>query len=259
MIYEFRDTVAGESSEDYEHLPTSAMMYDGQYIENIIEGYQTLTVTGREMVSLDISSDAVRVGTKISEQRIQPRTITVQYKLEDSDAEEFQKKYKRLMMLLYKEDDAEITFNDDPQIVYFGRYAESDDVSGESNSVISSFTVYCQDPRKYSKVQEMESKITLNSPVQTPPERIVVKLARATSIKITNNSTGAVIKITGAAIYANDVLTFDMDQGILLVNGKDMTHILDLDSDFENFFIYRGDTLSCNNGSMTVYAREVYL
>lgn len=259
MMYEFRDTTAGASSEDIGHLPASAMMYDSKYIENVIEGYRTLVVTGREMISVDISSDAVKVGTKISEQRIQAREITVQYMLEDNDPEELQKKFKQLMALLYREEDVEISFNDDPQIFYYGRFSEADEVPGENNSVISSFTIYCQDPLRYSRTKEVGSQITLNSPVLTPPELITVRLARSTSVKITNTTTGAAVKITGAAIYANDVLKFDFDQGILLVNDKDMTHILDLESDFENFFIRKGDRLTCDNGTMAVYGREVYL
>ncbi|MEO1768262.1 distal tail protein Dit [Candidatus Enterococcus ferrettii] len=259
MIYEFRDTIAGASSEDYGHLPTSAMMYNGQYIENVIEGYRTLKVTGREMISLDISSDAVRVGTIVSEQRVNPRVLTVEYLLSDNDPEELQNKFKKLMLFLYQEEDVEITFNDDPQIYYYGRYSESDDVPGDSNSVISSFTIYCQDPRKYSKLKETGNSITINSPLQTTPERLEVKLVRNSSLKIRNKNTGIEIRITGAAIYAGDFVVFDFDLGLIFVNGNDMTKIADLNSGFENFVIRRGDILECDNGSMAIYAREVYL
>ena len=258
-MYSFRDTVAGSSSEDIGSLPTSAMMYNGRYIENVIDGYQTLTVTGREMISLDIDSDSIKVGALISMQRIQPRILTVQYKLEDNNPEELQKKFKELMILLFKEEDVEISFKDEPGIKYYGRYSETDDVPGDTNSIFSSFTIYCQDPRKYSNSKQSGAKITMHSPVETPPEKIVVKLARGNSIKITNQNTKKQIRVTGAAIYSNDVLTFDMDQGILLVNGKDMTSIFDIESDFENFYIHRGDVLTCDNGQMTIYAREVYL
>lgn len=258
-MYKFRDTIAGSSNEDFGNLPTSAMMYNGKYFENVIEGYQTLTVTGREMISLEMDSDSIKVGALISMQRIQPRLLTVQYKLEDKDPEELQNKFRQLMILLYQEEDVEISFKDEPGIKYYGRYSETDEVPGDTNSIFSSFSIYCQDPRKYSKTKQSGEKITMHSPVETPPEKIVVKLARSQSIKITNQNTKAVIRITGAAIYANDVLTFDMDKGILLVNGKDMTSILDLESDFENFYIRRGDQLTCDNGQMTIYAREVYL
>ncbi|MFG6612414.1 hypothetical protein ACGYLK_01790 [Enterococcus lactis] len=47
-MYEFRDTVKNDSQKTW--IPTSALNYDGKFIENYIEGYQTLYVEGREMV-----------------------------------------------------------------------------------------------------------------------------------------------------------------------------------------------------------------
>lgn len=259
MIYEFRDTTENASFDDGWYLPTSAMSYNGQYLEKLIDGYRTLNVVGREMISLSIDSDEVRVGTKISEQRVQPRVITVEYILEDKNAEELQNKFKQLMMILYQEDDVEITFHDDPQIYYYGRYSEADEVPGNTNSIISSFSIYCQDPRKYSKTQTMGEAITVNSPLPTTPLRIEVKMTRGSSLTITNKNTGISINITGAAIYTNDIVVFDFDDGTVLVNGKDSTSIVDLNSGFENFIIRRGDILVCSGGTMTVYAREVRL
>lgn len=258
MMYEFQDTVE-RPIEDEGYLPTSAMSYNGQYLERLVEGYRTLNVTGREMISLNIASDAVRVGTKISEQRVQPRILTIQYILEDKDPEELQNKFKKLMMLLYQEDDVEITFNDDPQVFYYGRYSEADEVPGDTNSIVSSFTVYCQDPRKYSKTKTMGDIITVDSPLPTTPERIEVVMTQDSSLSITNTNTGIGIGITGAAIYRGNTVIFDFDDGTVYVNDTDSTSIVDLNSGFENFIIRRGDTLTCVGGTMTVYAREVRL
>lgn len=258
MIYEFKDTTK-RVTVDEEYLPTSAMSYNGRYIEHVIEGYHTLTVTGREMISLTIASDAVKAGTKISEQRVQPRVLTVEYILEDKDPEELQNKFKKLMFLLYQEEDVRITFNDDPQVIYYGRYSEADEVPGGTNSIISSFSIYCQDPKKYSEAKAMGDIVTVDSPLPTTPERIEVVMTRNSSLNITNKNTGVVISITGAAIYAGDTIVFDFDDGTVYVNNTDATSIVDLNSGFENFLIRRGDILTCAGGTMTVYAREVRL
>ena len=51
-MYEFVDTnKAGSKSS----LPSEALQIDGAYIENLIDGYRTLYVTGRELLGSEIS------------------------------------------------------------------------------------------------------------------------------------------------------------------------------------------------------------
>ena len=51
-MYEFVDTnQAGSKSS----LPSEALQIDGTYIENLIDGYRTLYVTGRELLGSEIS------------------------------------------------------------------------------------------------------------------------------------------------------------------------------------------------------------
>lgn len=45
------------------------MFYDGLLLEDLIEGYTTLKVEGREMTSLTIDSTAVKVGAIVSNQK----------------------------------------------------------------------------------------------------------------------------------------------------------------------------------------------
>ncbi|MDM8212780.1 phage tail family protein [Enterococcus hirae] len=257
-MYDFKNTKKGYWSDD-RLLPASAMRYDGIYLENIIDGYRTLVVTGREMISLEMETENVHRGTKISTQKLNAREITVQFQLIEQDSEEFQRKFRQLMGLLYRKEDVEIIFNDEPSIIYYGRYQSAETVPGDANSITSSFTIYCQDPQKYSREKKSGSQITVNSPIETTPSKIIVKLSRGSSIQIKNRTTGALIKITSAAIYAGNTVTFDFARGKVMVNGVNRTAILDLDSDFENFYIHRGDMIECNNGTMDIYCREVYI
>ena len=48
-MYKFRDTTKQKHYRNLPFIPTSAMSYDGTWLEELIEGYQTLTVEGREM------------------------------------------------------------------------------------------------------------------------------------------------------------------------------------------------------------------
>ena len=51
-MYDFVDTgeIGSENS-----LPSEALQIDGEYIENLIDGYRTLYVTGRELLGSEIS------------------------------------------------------------------------------------------------------------------------------------------------------------------------------------------------------------
>lgn len=240
-----------------EWLPSSAMSYDGLFLEKEIDGYQTLAVGGREMLSVDFETESMSVGSLISKQTLPSRTITVKYKLSDNNAEQLQFKFKKLMKLLYRVEDVTIQFNDELDYFYKGRYSSAEEVAGESNSVISSFTIFCQDPRKYTKEFISSGKIQTELPFETVPTKIQVTLAYDNSIEISNGREK--LSITNAQIKSGDCLEFRIKEGKLLVNGLNQTNILDLSSDFKNFTLRENDRLSCNNGKMTIYYRGVSL
>lgn len=238
-----------------------AFSYDGVTLENKFIYYRTIGVKGRGVTNVQFETDQVKTGTKIATQKIAGNTLQIEYLMYYASQEDVQNQQRKLKHFLYRETDVPIVFGDDPQIIHYGRLSKFDEDDGSvyRDCFKGRFEIYCQDPLKYSMPKQSESNITAASPVETTPAKIIVKLARDSSIKIKNINTGKVVRITSAAIYANNVLTFDFNQGIVLVNGKDMTSILDLESDFENFYVHRGDKLQCDNGTMTIYTQEVYL
>lgn len=110
-MYRFNDTTINRENPN-RFLPTSAMMYDGMYLEDLVEGYQTLKVEGREMLSLEIEQQGIQIGSFITNQSLPSRTISVTYKLEDNNPEKLQFKFKDLLNFLYRTEDVEIRFRD---------------------------------------------------------------------------------------------------------------------------------------------------
>lgn len=51
-MYEFVDTNQAGSKNS---LPSEALQIDGEYIENLIDGYRTLYVIGRELLESEIT------------------------------------------------------------------------------------------------------------------------------------------------------------------------------------------------------------
>ena len=108
-MYNFVDTTAGSASSSA--LPAEALQINGAYIENEIEGYRTLYVTGREILSQELTTyeTGVRDGSNLSYRRYPSRTITVGYQLIAEDNESFREAYNKLNALLDVEDAEMIT------------------------------------------------------------------------------------------------------------------------------------------------------
>ena len=256
-MYPFMDT---QKNERYipEYIPTSAMYYDGILLEGVIEGYQTLSVEGREMISVGIESESIQVGSIITNQTLPSRTLTVKYKLEDKDPEALQKKFDLLKWYLYKTKDVPIQFNDELDYTYYGRFSSANTVPGDTNRIVSSFDIYCADPRKYTKQYKSDGKIATYIPYTIVPDVVRVKLSAPTSVKVTNGSLS--MSITGASIVAGDVVEFRNREGTVFVNGVDKTSILDwAGGQLEEFVLKKGDTIKTNNGKLEVLYRVVML
>lgn len=155
MSYDFIDT--NEQQTKTANLPSEAMRFNGEFIENLIDGYRTLTVTGREMLSTNInilklnqSPGRWNFGTTVDE-----RYITIKYKLRADTPSELMLKWRKLNEVLnnsplgYPVENAEISFNDEEGVFYYGMKGDVATIPEGKLEVISSFTLFFGDPFKY--------------------------------------------------------------------------------------------------------------
>lgn len=147
-MYNFID-INGQAS--YPTLPPEAMSYDGIYLENEIDGYRTLSVSGRELMesTVDVSTiDGMNGGT-YKWQTYEPRTITVKYQLiADSDTA-FRAAFNKLNRLLNKQQ-VQVIFYDETDKYFIGTKTGNTTVDSGTNSVTGELEIYCSDPFKYS-------------------------------------------------------------------------------------------------------------
>lgn len=150
-MYKFVDT---NEVSDGALLPSEAMKINGEYIENQIEGYRTLTVSGREALSPDVYSmgTGFRDGTRLQSKRYPERIIVVQYQLIAKSNEEFREAYNKLGRILDVED-AELIFNDEQDKFFIGTPCIIGSVDPGKNAVVGEFEILCTDPFKYSVVE----------------------------------------------------------------------------------------------------------
>lgn len=137
-----------------EILPSEALKLNGEYIENLISGYRTLTVSGREALSPELFTyeAGVRDGSVLKNKRFPARTILVTYQIMAETSEAFRDAYNKLAQILNVED-AELIFNDEPDKFFIGTPSYIGEVEPGKNCVVGEFEILCADPFKYSVIE----------------------------------------------------------------------------------------------------------
>lgn len=158
-MYNFVDTIEASGQAV---LPSEALKLNGEYIENLIPGYRTLNVTGREALSpeLETVETGIRDGAKRKYRRYPGRYITVTYQLIAKTSEAFRNAFNALGGILDVED-AELIFADEPDKFFTGTLYEVGEIEPGKNAVIGTIVFFCEDPFKYS-VEEYEVEPTLD-------------------------------------------------------------------------------------------------
>lgn len=137
------------------NLPTEAMSYNGVYLENEIDGYRTLSVTGRELMESEVTDQEIdgMDGSYYRYKTTPARTITVKYQLLARGSREFRDAFNKMNKLLSGEQ-VKVIFNDESDKYFIGTKTSNTQVDGGSNNVIGEIEIYCSDPRKYSTTEK---------------------------------------------------------------------------------------------------------
>ena len=135
-------------------LPSEALKINGEYIENLIPGYRTLSVSGREALSPELNSyeTGVRDGSSLKSKRYPARYIIVKYQLIAETSEAFREAYNKLAHILDVEN-AELIFDDEPDKFFTGTPSAIGEVEPGRNAVTGEFEIFCADPFKYSVIE----------------------------------------------------------------------------------------------------------
>jgi predicted phage tail component-like protein len=152
-MYAFVDTV--NSGIVGTNLPTEAMSYNGVFLENEIDGYRTLSVTGRELMESEVTDQEIdgMDGSYYRYKTTPARTITVKYQLRARGSREFRDAFNKMNKLLSSEQ-VKVIFNDESDKYFIGTKTSNTQVDGGSNNVIGEIEIYCTDPRKYSTTEK---------------------------------------------------------------------------------------------------------
>ncbi len=155
---------------------------------------------------------------------------------------------------MIRQEDVPIIFNDDLEYTFYGRFKTADNVAGDTNSIISSFTVLCSDPFKHGKTQSVKNKVIEILPYPVKPDRLSFKLLTGGLLATDGN-----YRLKSSQAKKGDFLEFDFQSGDTFLNGKVNNNLLDLDSDFKNIRLTTGTDFSSSNYELTIQYRKAVL
>lgn len=253
-MYDFRDL--RQIQDDYLSLPSTAMSFNGSFIEDEISGYRTLNVSGRESLNYDIETSGTvsgRDGVLPISKTLSERALTVQYQLIAETNEEFQAAFDRLKWLLHSDNEVPIGFIDEPDITYYGQLSSIERVPPDANAIVGEFIILCSDP--YKKEEEVIHEgnpitIYLRSPYESKPDEVEIRLNSNTDkITVDNINTGRHIILDGE-YSAGDVIKISIPDNEITRNGQNIMMDLDYtETDFHRFMIKDGDEIKVTPSS----------
>ena len=247
MAYEFTDT-SGPNIETPDPLRT---IWGGSVLDEVIPGFRTLNVTGRELMSPQLSMTA-RVGGDgvwVDHARLPERYIYVEaLVLNYNEAARLNAKLHKGLQ--------ELAFTDAPgwlfQAFYHGYKAPKND----RRQQVITLTFVCPDPYARSAAQVSTGTLAGEPGYPVALESIVaVPEAAGASLRITCGQHNLYITgpIAAGAVYKVSWL----GSPILTENGQPAANRLELASDYEGFSVKAGDTItSTPAAALTITYRE---
>ena len=244
-MYKFIDTNETQQSS---RLPSEALFINGRAIEDMIEGYRTLTVSGRELMGQELNATRRNTGdgSILLGASYPPRIITIKYELKTKDTADFRMKYEMLNRLLTGEN-KQLRFNDDYDYSFTGTLESVDKPPAGTNTVVSSFSFFCADPFKYGDLETIQGNnpsIIYDDAFPIKPDYIKVHMTGSTRDLILTTGKKK-IKLLNYGLIAGEVVHFNFaeeDIRVIFQSGNSTGYLegLSLDSDFEDFYMMSG-------------------
>lgn len=236
--------------------PSDNMSINGTPVNEIVDGYRQLSVSGRGLVGQEVKTTSIagRRGVWIEDISEPSRVLEIKYQLEAETSEVLRDKFDKLNLFLRTTTNdskmLEVTFKDEPNFTYFAIFSGADSFEENTKSIVSRFSLLVPDGYKKSRLKDSVGQIELSGAFEVTPEKIVVTTTKTTNtVRITNGR--QTISFTGAYDANQDItISFDTDEVKASYKNRSILSELDLFSDFENFKVRNRDTVSATNATV---------
>lgn len=238
-----------------EQLSTVAMTYDGVLLDEVIEGFRTLNVEGRETTSLNINKIEMDVGYLDIGQRMESPPLEVEYMIQRDTQAELKESFRKLMKAIIRNRNVEIKFLDE-DARHYGRFQQFLEWDEGNVQVIGKMSLYRPKPYKYGPLLTTNGSFII-ADKDLSLVRIVVKPTASTSqLKISNGEQE--IRLV-EPIGVSDSIELNFVDNRVYKNGVGFDYALALDSDFGNFVIESGQIVSSGQAILSIEYRERWL
>lgn len=236
--------------------PSDNMSINGTPVNEIVDGYRQLSVSGRGLVGQEVKTTSIagRRGVWIEDISEPPRVLEIKYQLEAETSEALREKFDKLNLFLRTTNNGsktlEVTFKDEPSFTYYAIFSGADSFEENSKSIVSRFSLLVPDGYKKSQLKGSVGQIELTGAFEVMPEKIVVTTTKTTNVvRITNGR--QTISFTGAYDANQDItILFETEEVKALYKNRSILSELDLFSDLENFKARNRDTISATNATV---------
>ena len=235
--------------------PSDNMSINGVPLNQLVEGYRHLTVTGRGLLGQTIKKSSVpgRRGVWVEDVSDDERQLEIKYKLEADTSSKMRDKFAKLNKILRTHASSgflEITFKDEPEYVYYGYFSGADDIEEKSLSIISKFTILVPDGYKKKRAQNSTGPVSLSDALEVLPESITVTpTGTVNQVQIINGT--KVLSFSGSYAAGKDLVVIFGDEEVTAVyNGRNILSELERFSPLEQFTVRNGDTITAKNATV---------
>lgn len=246
-MYEFVDTNDNYSGS---FAPSDNVKINGQYLNDLVEGYKQLVVSGRGVMSQEIENIKIpsRDGVYAGNVSIPPRIITIKYQLDARSSSELRNRFSELNKFLANKSELKIEFDDDKGWVYHGYLATSEDFEEDKLSIISSFTILCTDPYAYSSLKT-SNPVTLEYADKMLPTKIELIGTNTSKIEIKSGTNKIVLN---GSYPSGSKITLEWTNEELLIKRGTQNILTDLawNSYPETFFLYSNSPITVTGATL---------
>lgn len=235
--------------------PSDNLIINGQPLNSLIEGYRHLTVTGRGLLGQNVSTTKVpgRRGVWVDSFTDEERTLEIKYRLTAETSAQIRDKFAKLNKILRTHAPSgflEVSFQDEPEYIYYGYFNGADSFEETSLSIVSKFSLIIPDGYKKKRPQSSTGPISLVDALEVLPDSITVTPTKVTNqLQIVNGS--KVLSFAGTYTPGKDiVISFDPDEIKITFGGRNILSELERFSPLENFTVRNGDTITAVNATV---------
>lgn len=252
-MYNFVDTNTNQLADSL--IPSDNMSINGTPLNELVDGYTHLTVTGRGIIGQRVKTQEIRGrrGVWVDDISDPERELEIKYRLEAQTSEELRERFatmNKVLRTVAENGFLEITFKDEPDYIYYGYLLNAEDIEETKLSLISKFTLLVPDGYKKKKAQSSTGLISLVDAIQVLPEKIVVQATGTVNqIQIINGD--KILDFKGSYSAGSDIIiTYGSDEVTATYSGRNILSELQLYSPLETFYLKNGDRVTAKNATI---------